>query len=80
MPTYTPTDPLYAFQWHYDHLSQSLGFGRLGIETIWDEYSGDGVHIGISDSAVDLSHPEWEDRFDGVTPATCRRAAHVEYR
>ena len=24
--------------------------------------------------------PQWEDRFDGVTPATCRRAAHVEYR
>ncbi len=52
----TPTDPLYASQWQY---------GLMGdIETIWDEYSGAGVHVGIYDDGVDYNHEDLDDNYD----------------
>ena len=52
----TPTDPLYASQWH---------FALMGdIETIWDEYSGAGVHVGVYDEGVDYNHPDLNDNYN----------------
>ncbi len=47
-----PTDPLYYDQWH---------FGLIGdIETIWDEYDGNGVHVAVYDSAIEYDHPDFD--------------------
>lgn len=52
----TPTDPLYASQWH---------FALLGdIETIWDEYTGAGVHVGVYDQGIDLTHEDLAANYD----------------
>lgn len=52
----TPTDPLFATQWH---------FGLIGdIETIWDEFDGSGVHIGVYDDGVDYNHVDLVANYD----------------
>lgn len=52
----TPNDPLYANQWHL----RMLG----GIETIWNDYTGAGIHVGVYDSGVDYRHPDLRTRYD----------------
>jgi subtilisin-like proprotein convertase family protein len=52
----TPTDPLYVDQWH---------FALIGdIETIWEEYDGTGVHVGVYDDGVDYDHVDLDDNYD----------------
>jgi subtilisin family serine protease/subtilisin-like proprotein convertase family protein len=53
---YVPTDPLYSDQWH---------FGLIGdIETIWEEYTGAGVHVGLYDDGFQYDHPDLDDNYD----------------
>ncbi|MCF6445737.1 S8 family serine peptidase [Nereida sp. MMG025] len=52
----TPTDPLYGQQWH---------FALLGdIETIWEEYTGDGVSVVVYDDGVEYTHVDLDDNYD----------------
>lgn len=52
----TPSDPLYAQQWH---------FALLGdIETIWDEFTGTGVHVGVWDDGIEVDHPDLAANYD----------------
>jgi Ca2+-binding RTX toxin-like protein len=54
----TPTDPLYATQWH---------LGMLGnIEAIWNEYTGAGVHVGVYDEGVDYNHEDLAANYDAT--------------
>ena len=57
-----PTDPLYANQWHFDLLGN--GGGRARIETIWSEFNGSGIHVGIYDTGVQSSHYDLNDNYD----------------
>jgi Ca2+-binding RTX toxin-like protein len=52
----TPTDPLYASQWHFPLLGD--------IETIWEEFDGTGVTVGVYDDGVDFDHEDLDDNFD----------------
>jgi subtilisin-like proprotein convertase family protein len=52
----TPTDPLYDDQWHFDLIGD--------IETIWDDYTGDGVTVAVYDEGVDYDHPDLDDNYD----------------
>ncbi len=52
----TPTDPLYASQWHFDLI------GR--IETIWDEFDGSGVTVGVYDDGLDYNHTDLAGNYD----------------
>lgn len=52
----TPTDPLYASQWHFPLLGD--------IETIWEDYDGTGVYVGVYDDGVDFNHEDLDDNFD----------------
>ncbi|HHB81121.1 MAG TPA: hypothetical protein ENK83_05160, partial [Aliiroseovarius sp.] len=50
------TDPLYSSQWH---------FGLIGdIETIWQEYTGAGINVGIYDDGVEASHEDLNANYD----------------
>lgn len=61
-PAYTPVDPLFASQWH---------FGFLGdIETIWDEYTGDGVAVGVYDDGLQYSHWDLAPNYDASLEVT----------
>jgi subtilisin family serine protease len=55
MPT-TPNDPLYPQQWHFSLIGD--------IETIWDDYNGSGVNVGVYDSGVDYNHVDLNDNYD----------------
>lgn len=52
----TPSDPLFASQWH---------FALIGdIQTIWDEFNGSGIHVGVYDDGVDVAHEDLDDNYD----------------
>ncbi len=52
----TPTDPLYAQQWHFKLLGD--------IEKIWDDYDGSGVTVAVYDEGVEYTHPDLSGNFD----------------
>lgn len=52
-PSFVPNDPLHDAQWHLG--SATAG---IGIETIWDDYAGRGVLIGIIDDGFEYAHSE----------------------
>lgn len=52
----TPTDPLYADQWHFPLIGD--------IETIWNEFNGSGVHVGVFDDGIEYTHPDLAANYD----------------
>jgi len=52
----TLTDPLYGDQWHFPLIGD--------IETIWGEYTGAGVHVGVYDDGVEYTHPDLAGNYD----------------
>jgi Ca2+-binding RTX toxin-like protein len=55
-PAMAPTDGYYDLQWHFAYMGD--------IETIWEEYSGAGVHVGIYDDGLQTNHPDLEANYD----------------
>lgn len=64
----TPTDGLYTDQWHFDLMGN--GGGRAYVETIWTEFSGAGIHVGIYDSGVQSTHYDLNDNYDPTYEVT----------
>jgi Ca2+-binding RTX toxin-like protein len=54
MPTIN--DPLFARQWHFSLMGD--------IRTIWNEYSGAGINIGVYDDGLQYVHPDLNDNYD----------------
>ena len=52
----TPNDPYYSRQWHFDLLGD--------IETIWAEFDGTGVNVGIFDDGVEQDHVDLRDNYN----------------
>ncbi|WP_439141831.1 DUF4214 domain-containing protein [Pseudooctadecabacter sp.] len=50
------TDPLYDTQWHFDLLGD--------IETIWADYTGEGVTVAVYDDGMDTDHEDLVDNYD----------------
>ena len=48
--SFTPTDPLYPHQRHLAALN--------GLETVWGDYTGAGVIVGVYDTSVDFHHQD----------------------
>lgn len=62
-----PTDPFYSYnaansgyQWHLNNTGDNGGVAGIDInvESVWDNYDGSGVKIGVVDDGVDTSHPD----------------------
>ncbi|CAH0279488.1 S8 family serine peptidase [Roseomonas sp. CECT 9278] len=52
----SPSDPLYGTQWHLKLIGN--------IETIWNEYDGKGVTVGVYDDGVEAGHPDLAPNYD----------------
>ena len=62
-----PTDGLYASQWHLamiGMLGYSSTYSTAGIERVWSEYTGKGVHVGIWDSGAQRAHWDLDGNYD----------------
>ena len=53
-----PNDPLYSSQWHFTLIGD--------IETIWDDYTGEGIAVGVYDEGVESAHPDLDDNYDSA--------------
>ena len=51
-----PSDPLFGEQWHLALIGD--------MPTVWDDYTGAGVSVGIYDSAIQYTHPELAANYD----------------
>lgn len=52
----TITDPLYVQQWHMTRIGD--------LETIWEEFTGAGVKVGVYDDGVESTHPDLAANYD----------------
>ncbi len=61
-----PNDSLYSQQWWLKNTG--LSGGKAGtdmhVENVWDNYKGNGIHIGIVDDGLDLLHPDLSPNVD----------------
>jgi subtilisin-like proprotein convertase family protein len=58
---FTPNDPLFSDQWHLKHTGQVTGTAGndVNIEGAWNQdYTGDGINIGITDDGLETTHPD----------------------
>lgn len=64
-----PTDPLYSTQWHLAQIGR-LGFSGpdfQGLERLWADVNGSGVHYGIWDTGVQRTHWDLAANYDATT-------------
>ncbi|WP_127115749.1 DUF4214 domain-containing protein [Shimia sediminis] len=52
----TSTNPLYASQWHLPQIGD--------IETVWQDYTGQGVSVGVYDDGVERTHEDLVGNYD----------------
>ncbi|MBO33769.1 MAG: hypothetical protein CMM74_12480, partial [Rhodospirillaceae bacterium] len=53
-----PDDAGFENQWYLDNPNAALGGIDIDITSIWDEYSGAGITLGIIDDGIDYLHPD----------------------
>lgn len=51
-----PNDPNYSSQWHFNLIGD--------IETVWNDYTGSGVQVGVYDDGVQATHEDLADNYD----------------
>ncbi|WP_022697302.1 S8 family serine peptidase [Euryhalocaulis caribicus] len=63
---YTPSDTLFGNQWHLENTGQSGGTAGvdLNVLEVWDDYSGEGVTVGIWDDGVSYTHSDLDGNYD----------------
>jgi len=64
--TFTPSDPLFADQWHLRNTGQSGGTPGMDIriDGAWTDYTGRGVWIVVIDDGVFFGHPDLLPNYD----------------
>ncbi len=57
-----PNDPLYSNQWHLNNtgtqVSGAVAGNDANVEPAWDSYTGMGVNVAVTDTGVELTHPD----------------------
>ena len=54
--SYAPLDPRYDDQWHFDMIGD--------METVWADYTGEGVQVLVMDNGVEATHPDLIDTYN----------------
>ncbi len=52
----TPSDSLFSSQWHFNLIGD--------IQTIWDEYTGSGINVGVYDDGVQSTHSDLNNNYN----------------
>lgn len=52
-----PNDPFFASQWHLRKTTP--GLYDLNVTSVWDDYTGAGIRVGIIDDGFDLTHVDF---------------------
>ncbi len=52
----TPGDSEFSRQWHL--LNTSNPATDMNVTTVWDDYQGRGVKVGVVDEGIDPNHPD----------------------
>src|SRR5882757_6585588 len=50
-----PNDPFFSSQWH---LANSTGAPNVNVTSVWDNWKGTGVRIGIVDDGLQVTHED----------------------
>ncbi len=65
-PALVPTDPLFNQQWHLRNTGQTGGTPGidLNVVNVWDEFTGEGITVGVVDDSVQYTHPDLNDNYN----------------
>jgi len=65
-PSYVPSDSLFNNQWHLRNNGQLGGTPGIDINvtTVWNDYNGSGVHVGVFDDEVEYTHHDLNNNYD----------------
>src|SRR4029078_4538430 len=65
-PSYVPSDSLFNNQWHLRNNGQLGGTPGIDINvtTVWKDYNGSGVHVGVFDDEVEYTHHDLNNNYD----------------
>lgn len=61
MPSYLPSDPLFAVQWHLLNTGNTVGSIAgfdINVIKVWPDYTGAGVLVTASEAGMDETHPD----------------------
>ncbi|MEO1210338.1 MAG: S8 family serine peptidase [Cyanobacteria bacterium J06638_20] len=61
-----PQDPLFNQQWHLHNRGQTGGTPGidLNVQSVWLDYTGHGVLVGVIDDGIDWRHPDLQDNYN----------------
>ncbi len=62
-----PNDPFYSSQWYLEQRDPETMLtdgGDINIRSAWPVSRGEGVHIAVVDTGVDLNHPDLQSALD----------------
>ena len=59
-------DPLYGCQWHLKNTGQNGATAGedINVESVWDTYKGNGIHIAVVDDGMHFAHEDLKDNVD----------------
>jgi subtilisin-like proprotein convertase family protein len=60
--TNIPNDSRFSAQWYLDNTNSSQF--DLNVVNVWDEYTGDGVTVGVLDDGFNYTHPDLDGNYD----------------
>ncbi len=60
VPTILPTDPKYSSQWHL----ADGGTADINVTSVWDDYTGKGVIVGVIDDGIEYTHDDLDDNYN----------------
>ena len=64
--TLIPSDPLFSLQWHLlnqGNTPGSLAGYDINVVSVWPDYTGSGVLVGVLDDGMDNTHPDLVDNY-----------------
>lgn len=59
-----PSDPGVSENWFLDGSNGVVSGLQLDISSVWEDYQGEGVLVGVLDSQIDYHHAELENAYD----------------
>ncbi|MDH4453922.1 MAG: S8 family serine peptidase [Verrucomicrobiota bacterium] len=65
---FIPNDTLFTQQWHLRNTGQSGGLAGadVNVTSVWDNYKGAGLSIGVIDDGLQTGHPDLSANVDTV--------------